>query len=36
MNSTLQHDQFVERFVLSQGRIYAYVALLLPNRADAE
>jgi RNA polymerase sigma-70 factor (ECF subfamily) len=31
-----QHDQFVERFVRSQDRIYAYVALLLPNRADAE
>jgi RNA polymerase sigma-70 factor (ECF subfamily) len=33
---TLQHDQFVERFVRSQDRIYAYVATLLPNRADAE
>src|SRR3954447_5303900 len=31
-----QHDQFVERFVRSQDRIYAYVATLLPNRADAE
>jgi RNA polymerase sigma-70 factor, ECF subfamily len=31
-----RHDQFVERFVRSQDRIYAYVATLLPNRADAE
>ncbi len=36
MDSTRQHDQFVERFVRSQDRIYAYVAMLLPNRADAE
>jgi RNA polymerase sigma-70 factor (ECF subfamily) len=36
MDSSPQHDQFVERFVRSQDRIYAYVALLLPNRADAE
>src|SRR5262249_39356484 len=31
-----QHNQFVERFVRSQDRIYAYVAMLLPNRGDAE
>jgi RNA polymerase sigma-70 factor (ECF subfamily) len=31
-----QHDQFVARFVRSQDRIYAYVATLLVNRADAE
>jgi hypothetical protein len=31
-----QHDQFVEVFVRSQDRIYAYVATLLPQRADAE
>src|SRR5207248_2414199 len=31
-----RHDQFVERFVRSQDRIYAYVVTLLPNRADAE
>jgi RNA polymerase sigma-70 factor (ECF subfamily) len=31
-----RHDQFVERFVRSQDRIYAYVATLLPNRTDAE
>jgi RNA polymerase sigma-70 factor (ECF subfamily) len=31
-----QHDQFVVLFVRSQDRIYAYVATLLPNRADAE
>jgi RNA polymerase sigma-70 factor (ECF subfamily) len=36
MDSCQQHDQFVERFVRSQDRIYAYVAMLLPNRADAE
>jgi RNA polymerase sigma-70 factor (ECF subfamily) len=36
MASSEQHDQFVERFVRSQDRIYAYVATLLPNRADAE
>jgi RNA polymerase sigma-70 factor (ECF subfamily) len=31
-----QHEQFVERFIRSQERIYAYVATLLPNRTDAE
>jgi RNA polymerase sigma-70 factor (ECF subfamily) len=36
MEPSQQHDQFVERFVRSQDRIYAYVATLLPNRADAE
>ena len=36
MDSSFQHDQFVERFVRSQDRIYAYVVTLLPNRADAE
>jgi DNA-directed RNA polymerase specialized sigma24 family protein len=36
MDSSPQHDQFVERFVRSQDRIYAYVALQLPNRDDAE
>jgi RNA polymerase sigma-70 factor (ECF subfamily) len=36
MDASPQHDQFVERFVRSQDRIYAYVALQLPNRADAE
>jgi RNA polymerase sigma-70 factor (ECF subfamily) len=36
MDSSPQHDQFVERFVRFQGRIYAYVVTLLPNRADAE
>lgn len=36
MDPSQQHDQFVERFVRSQDRIYAYVAMLLPNRADAE
>jgi RNA polymerase sigma-70 factor (ECF subfamily) len=36
MDDSALHDQFVERFVRSQDRIYAYVALLLPNRTDAE
>jgi RNA polymerase sigma-70 factor (ECF subfamily) len=36
MALSLQHDQFAERFIRSQDRIYAYVALLLPNRSDAE
>jgi RNA polymerase sigma-70 factor (ECF subfamily) len=36
MDASAQHEQFVERFVRSQDRIYAYVATLLPNRADAE
>ena len=36
MESSPQHDQFVERFIRSQDRIYAYVATQLPNRADAE
>src|SRR5437868_10690061 len=36
MDSASQHDRFVERFVRSQDRIYAYVVTLLPNRADAE
>ena len=36
MDSSPLRDQFVERFVRSQNRIYAYVAMLLPNRADAE
>jgi RNA polymerase sigma-70 factor (ECF subfamily) len=36
MDFSAQHDQFVEQFVRSQDRIYAYVVTLLPNRADAE
>ena len=36
MDTALQHDQFVERFVRTQDRIYACVATLLPNRTDAE
>ncbi len=36
MSSSQQHDLFVERYVRCQDRIYAYVATLLPNRADAE
>jgi RNA polymerase sigma-70 factor (ECF subfamily) len=36
MDWSEHHDQFVERFVRSQDRIYAYVAMLLPNRTDAE
>jgi RNA polymerase sigma-70 factor (ECF subfamily) len=36
MDTSLRQDQFVERFVRSQDRIYAYVATLLPSRDDAE
>jgi RNA polymerase sigma-70 factor, ECF subfamily len=36
MDFALQHDKFVERFVRSQARLFAYVAMLLPNRDDAE
>src|SRR5437764_7861828 len=36
MECSEQHDRFVERFIRSQDRVYAYVATLLPNRADAE
>ena len=36
MDVNQQHDRFVEQFVRSQDRIYAYVVTLLPNRADAE
>lgn len=36
MDWSAQHEQFVERFVRSQDRIYAYVGMLLPNRTDAE
>jgi RNA polymerase sigma-70 factor (ECF subfamily) len=36
MDSSPQHDQFVEQLVRSQDRIYAYVVTLLPNRSDAE
>jgi RNA polymerase sigma-70 factor (ECF subfamily) len=36
MGPSPQHDQFVELFVRSQARIFAYVATLLPNRDDAE
>jgi RNA polymerase sigma-70 factor (ECF subfamily) len=36
MDWSSQHEQFVERFVRSQDRIYAYVVLQLPNRTDAE
>ncbi len=36
MYSSPQHDRFVELFIRSQDRIYAYIATLLPNRADAE
>ncbi len=36
MDAGQQHEQFAERFIRSQDRIYAYVVTLLPNRADAE
>src|SRR4051794_11871541 len=31
-----QQDAFIEQFLRSQDRIYAYVVTLLPNRSDAE
>jgi RNA polymerase sigma-70 factor (ECF subfamily) len=36
MESSSQQDQFVEQFVRSQGRVYAYIVTLLPNRDEAE
>ncbi len=36
MESSSQQDTFVEQFLRSQDRIYAYVVTLLPNRDDAE
>src|SRR3954467_1415402 len=36
MDSNCQQDKFVEQFVRSQDRVYAYVVTLLPNRDDAE
>jgi len=36
MEPSSQQDQFVERFVRSQARVYAYIVTLLPNRDDAE
>jgi RNA polymerase sigma-70 factor (ECF subfamily) len=36
MEPSSQQDRFVEQFVRSQDRIYAYVVTLLPNRDDAE
>src|SRR5215469_17587546 len=36
MDPSREHDQFIERFIRSQDRIYAYVVTLLPNRTDAE
>jgi RNA polymerase sigma-70 factor (ECF subfamily) len=36
MESGPKQDQFVEQFVRSQGRVYAYIVTLLPNRVDAE
>lgn len=32
---SLQHD-FAQHFICSQGRLYSYIATLLPNRDDAE
>jgi RNA polymerase sigma-70 factor (ECF subfamily) len=36
MSASALHDRFIERFLRSQDRIYAYIVTLLPNRADAE
>jgi RNA polymerase sigma-70 factor (ECF subfamily) len=35
MDST-QHQQFAERVVLNQQRIFRYIVSLVPNRADAD
>lgn len=32
----LDSDQFMERFVAAQSQVYGYIAMLLPNRADAD
>lgn len=32
----LTSDEFVERFVSVQSRVYGYIATLAPNRADAD
>ena len=34
--STSPQDEFALRFIENQGRVYAYIATLLPNRTDAE
>jgi RNA polymerase sigma-70 factor, ECF subfamily len=34
--SSLDPDQFLERFFGVQSQVYGYIAMLLPNRADAE
>lgn len=31
-----QQDEFAKQFIENQGRLYAYIATLLPNRDDAE
>ncbi|MEQ8836473.1 MAG: sigma-70 family RNA polymerase sigma factor [Lacipirellulaceae bacterium] len=31
-----QQDQFAQQLIANQGRLYAYIATLLPNRTDAE
>src|SRR6476660_7128207 len=36
MDSLSDHDRFMEQFVRSQDRVYAYIVTLLPNRTDAE
>jgi RNA polymerase sigma-70 factor (ECF subfamily) len=36
MDSSPNHDRFVEQFVRCQDRVYAYIVTLLPNRTDAE
>jgi len=33
---SLDADQFLERFISVQSQVYGYIAMLLPNRADAE
>ena len=33
---TDKHNQFAELFIRSQGRLYAHIAMMLPNKSDAE
>ena len=33
---TAQHDEFARLYIESQGRVYGFIATILPNRDDAE
>jgi len=36
VDSDNPQDEFARRFIENQGRVYGYIAMLLPNRVDAE